>query len=86
MTKKDILRVTQIYRKRLSLEFLESCSIHGTNLSHCNNILDNIDIFADKDIEKAFRWIGFVQGVLWAHKIYSIDELREHNKNSLNFI
>lgn len=30
--------------------------------------------------EKAMRWLGFVQGVLWARSIYSIDELAEHNK------
>jgi hypothetical protein len=27
---------------------------------------------------KAHRWIGFIQGVLWASGQYTIDELREH--------
>jgi hypothetical protein len=30
--------------------------------------------------EKLNRWLGFIQGVLWSHGIYSVDELREHNR------
>lgn len=29
--------------------------------------------------EKAMRWLGFVQGVLWAHGCASIDELKRIN-------
>jgi hypothetical protein len=29
--------------------------------------------------EKAMRWLGFIQGVLWANRLYSIDELKDHN-------
>ena len=29
--------------------------------------------------EKANRWLGFIQGVLWAECIYTIDEMRDHN-------
>lgn len=31
-------------------------------------------------IEKAFRWLGFVQGVLYAKNIFSISEMKQHNK------
>lgn len=30
--------------------------------------------------EKAFRWLGFIQGALWADGYYSVDELAEHNR------
>ena len=30
--------------------------------------------------EKANRWIGFIQGVLWAHGIFSIDQMKDHNR------
>jgi hypothetical protein len=33
-----------------------------------------------EDSEKFARWLGFVQGVLWMEGLYSIDELREHNR------
>ncbi len=31
-------------------------------------------------LEKAFRWLGFIQGALWYHGVYSIEELASHNK------
>ena len=30
--------------------------------------------------ERAMRWFGFAQGVLWAHGIYAVNELREQNR------
>lgn len=29
---------------------------------------------------KAYRWIGMIQGLLWAHGIFSIAELKSHNE------
>lgn len=31
-------------------------------------------------IEKAFRWLGFVQGVLWAFDLVTIDQAKEANR------
>lgn len=31
-------------------------------------------------VEKAMRWLGFVQGVLWAHGLAEISELKDMNK------
>jgi len=30
--------------------------------------------------EKVNRWLGFVQGVLWLHGDYTLDQMREHNR------
>ena len=30
--------------------------------------------------EKANRWLGFIQGVLFTKGVYTIDEMREHNR------
>ena len=30
--------------------------------------------------EKANRWLGFIQGIFWTTGLYSIDEMREHNR------
>jgi len=30
--------------------------------------------------EKAMRWLGFAQGVLWAHGVYAVNEMREQNR------
>lgn len=29
---------------------------------------------------KAYRWIGMIQGLLWAHGVFSIEELKTHNE------
>jgi hypothetical protein len=30
--------------------------------------------------EKANRWLGFIQGVLWTVGVYPISEMRDHNR------
>jgi hypothetical protein len=30
--------------------------------------------------EKAHRWLGFIQGVLWLSGVYTLDELKEHSR------
>lgn len=42
----------------------------------CQQIPNLIEL--DK-MEKVNRWIGFIQGVLWSQKIFSILEMKEHN-------
>jgi len=34
--------------------------------------------------EKANRWLGFIQGALWADNIYTIEQMKEHNKPDEN--
>jgi hypothetical protein len=29
--------------------------------------------------EKAHRWLGFIQGVLWMSGVFTLDELKEHS-------
>lgn len=33
-------------------------------------------------IEKAMRWLGFVQGVLWASGVYSIEDMKDDNRSA----
>ena len=35
----------------------------------------------DNGFEKANRWLGFVQGVLWVSGVYSIDDMRDDNRS-----
>lgn len=32
------------------------------------------------DREKAMRWLGFIQGVLWSDNVKSIDDMKEDNR------
>lgn len=50
-------------------------------LSHCHGMLDKIEVFVAQDrIGKAFRWLGFIQGCLWATGHYVLDDLKNHNR------
>ena len=31
-------------------------------------------------VEKAMRWLGFLQGVLWARGFYSLEDLKNHSR------
>jgi len=35
---------------------------------------------AQKEVEKVHRWLGYIQGVLSAQEIYTIDELRDQTR------
>ena len=50
-------------------------------LAHCHAMLDEMDTFVEEeDMDKLFRWLGFVQGCLWSAEIFTIEELKEHNR------
>ncbi len=50
-------------------------------IQHLNYMLLSIELFVREGrIEKAFRWLGFAQGILWTLGSFSIEELGEHNK------
>lgn len=79
MTRADILSVAEWYVK----------NIDGWNLEHRNEPwcrdLKYIRTMPVKmvdlaDFPKLNRWLGFMQGVLWANGIYSLDDLRTHNR------
>lgn len=38
--------------------------------------------FTNGEEDKGFRWLGFLQGILWCNGIYSIEEMRDHNRAS----
>jgi len=50
-------------------------------LAHCNGMLDKMDgfILANK-MDKTFRWLGFIQGCLWATGCFTLEQLRNHNR------
>lgn len=35
-----------------------------------------------EDPAKFDRWLGFIQGVIWAYKLRTVDEMREDNRIS----
>lgn len=50
-------------------------------LSHCKTMLPKMEKMLDEGkLEKFFRWLGFMQGVLWVEKLYTLEELKDHNR------
>ncbi len=51
-------------------------------LMHCHRMLNQIEAFIRAGrVEKAHRWLGFIQGALWASGFFSIDEFKNHNRS-----
>ncbi len=50
-------------------------------LAHCNGMLDDLEIFIQEGrMEKVFRWLGFIQGCLWRSGVYTVEEMKDHNR------
>ena len=87
MTPEKVKEVTAQYRKLLA-------PVDGKNWAdasgqpepegaheHAKWMLDRIDEFADQGrMGKAFRWLGFLQGVFWTLGTYTLNQMREHNR------
>jgi hypothetical protein len=50
-------------------------------LEHCHRMLDKmLQFIREGRMEKTFRWLGFIQGVLWSQGIYTLTDLQNHNR------
>jgi len=88
MTNEQIVTVARLYERRLldgeydpvrADSALLSYSPPSEQLSHALGMLQEI-VNGNVADSKAERWLCFAQGVLWCHGMYSIDEMREHNR------
>ena len=51
------------------------------SLRHCHRMLDKMEIFIKEGrMDKVYRWLGFIQGVLWSQRIYTLADLMDHNR------
>ncbi len=50
---------------------------------HAKWMLDKIEEFVAEDkLDKANRWLGFVQGIFYALGLYTINQMRDHNRGT----
>lgn len=89
MTSEKVQEVINIYRKFFQdcgvgkIEYLhdEMLDIPRSGLEHCHSMLDQMEIFLKEGrLEKAFRWLGFIQGCLWFNGNYVLADLKDHNR------
>ncbi|MFA6588155.1 MAG: hypothetical protein WCT08_03735 [Patescibacteria group bacterium] len=89
MTKDKLLKIIELYKTLLSdypTKELASYEVHPQTdeefLVHLNWMLDRMrEQVTQGKLEKAFRWLGFIQGVLSAKGIRTIAQLREDSRS-----
>ena len=94
MTLEKMKKVLQMYDEKLiSFEAIKNTCGNLGSLSHsrwmCLDMLQwdllnphfDTNAIESDDREKAMRWLGFIQGVLFAKGVYTVDEMREHNRD-----
>lgn len=87
MTEQRIVEAVSIYASKLAeLGYQPERNVEATSFArrmrHIAWMCVAVKAMVENDdqIEKAFRWLGFIQGALWSAELYSIEELRQHNK------
>lgn len=89
MTPEKVIEVIETYRQLFVERNIDKIDYphdelldgetHG--LEHCHGMLDKmVEFVHEGKTEKVFRWLGFVQGVLWASRIYPLTDLKNHNR------
>lgn len=52
-------------------------------LEHAHGMIRQMKTFVTEgQIDKAFRWLGFLQAILWVNGFFTLDELRSHNRSA----
>jgi len=96
MTGEKVKAVLQHYRERLEADWpgtgserLEGipATQHAPYLGHLRQIMhvkfmcEEAQRFVDQGrLEKAMRWLGFIQGCFWKSGIFTLDELEDHSR------
>ena len=75
MNDQKILEVLKIYEKYFSN------SNSAQAILHLSSMIPKIKDFLQQNRrDKVFRWLGFIQGVLWAKNIFTLEQLKNHNR------
>ncbi len=87
MTPEKILEVVTGYEKILAalpkqqLARYDAYPTSNELLCHLHWMCGEMRVLVEQGrIEKAFRWLGFIQGVLAAKELRTIDQLREDSR------
>ncbi|HPL01420.1 MAG TPA: hypothetical protein PLE96_00535 [bacterium] len=89
MTGDQIVAATDKYDRELEKEEIPIaehphdivCMMRRAALAHLRTMFPKMVQFVSEDkIEKAMRWLGFVQGVLWVCGVYTLEQLKADNR------
>lgn len=63
------------------IECLDNVPVQAESLNHALTMFPRMRMLILMGEEEKFsRWLGFVQGVLFTRGVYTIAEMREHNR------
>lgn len=86
MTDRKLRDTLQLYCRELHvrghapIENVGDLPDENRRLNHCYWCCHQALAFIGDQTDKAHRWLGYVQGVLHALHIFSLDELRAHSR------
>lgn len=90
MTPAKVLQVIQFYRSHFEKYRLPKNKKNPNTYTgleykpmwaHCHAMLDEMEQFVKSDrMEKCFRWLGFIQGVLWTTGEFTLNDLKNHSR------
>ncbi len=90
MNADKVLAVIEIYRKRFEILGIPKIGFSHkaipyskeSRLAHCHEMLDKMEKFiAQDEMEKVFRWLGFIQGCFWSTGLYTLEDMKNHNRS-----
>jgi hypothetical protein len=77
----------EIQPRRLPSGLNERTLVHipeADAIAHLLFMCQEAQIFINEDrIDKAMRWLGFIQGVLWSGRYFSIEALKQHSTSEV---
>ena len=89
MDGKKILSIVQVYRDLCEARSASKATFPSEQyvnsrdevVAHCHGMLDQIEEFVQQGrTEKAFRWLGFIQGCLWSQRLSTLADLKNDNR------
>ena len=90
--KEKLIKLLNLYKGHLNkkytlIKFRNSYINPNTNniqeaFGHMLWMID--EMYNMENSEKANRWLGFIQGVFWVTNEFTIDEMRDHNKDLIS--
>lgn len=83
MTPEKVRSVLDLYERevKVAATTFERWGMKSAELEHVLTMIPQMRTFIDEGrMDKTFRWLGFVQGVLYCEGVYTIEQMKNHNR------
>ena len=90
MTNEKILENLDLYERKINIFLLVMnnslahrlyFSAESVQLGHLLEMIPQMRVFLNEGRrEKVMRWLGFIQGALWSQNLFTLEDLKNHNR------